>query len=58
MKVNDKMKRQVYTQIAGHGITEVLKVVKMACEQMGKFATAEILDEAILDEQEALKRHE
>lgn len=58
MKVNDKMKRKIYTQIAGHGITEVLKAVKMACEEMGKIDLADYIGEAILEEKQALKRHE
>ena len=57
VKVNNKMKREVYTQIAGHGITEVLKVVKMACEEMRKATVADYLDKAILENEAGKDRY-
>lgn len=57
MKINDKMKRRIYTQIAGHGITEVLKAVKMACEEMGKVTVADYLGEAILEDEAGKRRY-
>lgn len=50
--MDENLKREIYTQIAGHGINEVLKVIKLACEETGRVDLADYIGEAILEDKE------